>query len=84
MNWIDWLVLLAFLGYTVWDGMRRHGGAKSVTDQFLAGRKMLWWGVGISVLATQASAATFIGTTGQAFFTTCALCSSTSVCRWPW
>jgi Na+/proline symporter len=68
MNPIDWLVLLAFLSYTIWDGMRRHGGAKSVADQFLAGRKMVWWGIGISVLATQASAATFIGTTGQAFF----------------
>jgi Na+/proline symporter len=68
MNWIDWLVLLAFLSYTIWDGMRRHGGARSVADQFLAGRKMVWWGIGISVLATQASAATFIGTTGQAFF----------------
>ncbi|MFK7969212.1 MAG: sodium-coupled permease [Bacteroidia bacterium] len=68
MSMLDWLVLLLFLAYTIWDGMRRHGGAKSVDDQFLAGRNMAWWGIGISVLATQASAATFIGTTGQAFF----------------
>lgn len=68
MNLLDWIVLFAFLAYTIWDGMRLHGGAKNVSDQFLAGRKMAWWGIGISVLATQASAATFIGTTGQAFF----------------
>src|SRR5688572_31069419 len=36
-------------------------------DFFLAGRKMRWWAVGLSVMATQISAITFIGTTGQAY-----------------
>src|SRR5688500_591426 len=36
-------------------------------DFFLAGRKMRWWAVGLSVMATQISAITFVGTTGQAY-----------------
>ena len=38
-----------------------------IDDFFLAGRQMRWWAVGLSVMATQISAITFIGTTGQAY-----------------
>ncbi|MGD8426999.1 MAG: sodium:solute symporter [Balneolaceae bacterium] len=67
MHWIDWLVLIAFLGYTVWDGTRHGKESDNIEGFFLANRSMPWWAMGLSVMATQASAITFIGTTGQAY-----------------
>jgi len=67
MHWIDWLVLLVFLGYTIWDGTRQGRQSHNIEDFFLANRSMPWWAMGLSVMATQASAITFIGTTGQAY-----------------
>ncbi len=67
MHWIDWVVLIAFLAYTVWDGTRKGKDAHNINDYLLAGRTMPWWAAGLSVMATQASAITFIGTTGIAY-----------------
>ncbi|MAO65524.1 MAG: sodium-coupled permease [Balneola sp.] len=67
MSWIDWLVLIAFLGYTIWDGTRRGKDADTIEGYLLANRSMPWWAAGLSVMATQASAITFIGTTGIAY-----------------
>ncbi len=67
MHWIDWLILIAFLGYTIWDGTRRGARSENIEGFFLANRSMPWWAMGLSVMATQASAITFIGTTGQAY-----------------
>ncbi|TNE74301.1 sodium-coupled permease [bacterium] len=67
MSYIDWGVLFAFLAYTIWDGTRGGKEAKNIDSFFLANRSMPWWAMGLSVMATQASAITFIGTTGQAF-----------------
>lgn len=67
MGIIDWIVLLAFLGYTVWDGARSGSASKDIKGYFLANNTMPWWAMGLSVMATQASAITFIGTTGLAF-----------------
>ena len=67
MHWIDWLVLAAFLGYTIWDGTRHGKESDNIEGFFLANRSMPWWAMGLSVMATQASAITFIGTTGQAY-----------------
>ena len=67
MHWIDWLVLTAFLAYTIWDGSRKGAKQENIEGFFLAGRNMPWWAMGLSVMATQASAITFIGTTGQAY-----------------
>ena len=67
MHWIDWLVLITFLGYTIWDGSRRGAQSDNIEGFFLANRSMPWWAMGLSVMATQASAITFIGTTGQAY-----------------
>jgi Na+/proline symporter len=67
MHWIDWVVLIAFLAYTVWDGTRKGKHAHNINDYLLAGRTMPWWAAGLSVMATQASAITFIGTTGIAY-----------------
>ncbi|MFN1834738.1 sodium:solute symporter [Balneola sp. MJW-20] len=67
MHWIDWTVLLLFLAYTIWDGTRQGREAHNIEGYLLAGRGMPWWAAGLSVMATQASAITFIGTTGLAY-----------------
>src|SRR5262249_42956556 len=55
--------LVAIVSFGVWSGR----GSRRIADFFLAGRGMSWWAVGLSVMATQISAITFIGTTGQAY-----------------
>ena len=67
MHFIDWLVLVGFFAYTLWDGIKAHRKSKSIEGLLLGNRDLSWWAIGISVMATQASAITFIGTTGQAF-----------------
>jgi len=67
MHWIDWTILVVFLGYTIWDGTRHGKQSSNIEGFFLANRSMPWWAMGLSVMATQASAITFIGTTGQGY-----------------
>ncbi len=66
MATLDWAIVAAYLGYILWTGvqMRRSGTSEAY---FLAGRSLPWWAVGLSVMATQMSAITLIGTTGQAY-----------------
>lgn len=67
MHGIDWIVLLVTLGTILGYGVWKHYGSKS-SKNFLGGEKNLpWWTIGLSVMATQASAITFLSTTGQAF-----------------
>jgi solute:Na+ symporter, SSS family len=63
----DWAVLAFYLVAIVGFGVYMGRGNRQVDDFFLAGRQMPWWAVGLSVMATQVSAITFVGTTGQAF-----------------
>lgn len=65
MGALDWIVFFAFLGYVVWDGVRRRSNATDLEGYYAAGRKIPWWAAGLSIMATQASAITVIGTTGQ-------------------
>ena len=65
MHWINWVVVAAYIGYVVWDGLRRTKGTVNIEGYFLANRSLPWWAVGLSVMATQLSAVTLIGTTGQ-------------------
>jgi SSS family transporter len=65
MHWINWAIVVAYLGYVVWDGLRRTRGTTTIEGYFLANRSLPWWAVGLSVMATQLSAVTLIGTTGQ-------------------
>ena len=67
MHWIDWVVLITFLAYMVRDGTRKGKQSQNINDYLMAGRNMPWWAAGLSVMATQASAITFIGTTGIAY-----------------
>ena len=65
MHPISWIVVGAYLIYVVVDGIRRSRGTQRIEGYFLAGRALPWWAVGLSVMATQLSAITLIGTTGQ-------------------
>jgi SSS family transporter len=67
MHWIDWTILGAYLLWIVWDGLRLTKKSKGLEGYFLASRSIPWWAVGLSVMATQLSAITMIGTTGQGY-----------------
>jgi Na+/proline symporter len=67
MRWLDWLIVVAYLAYVIWDGIRLTKGSNNIEGFFLANRSMPWWAVGLSVMATQASAITLVGTTGQGY-----------------
>jgi SSS family transporter len=54
-----------YLLVVVVDGLRRTRGTTNIEGYFLASRSLPWWAVGLSVMATQLSAITLIGTTGQ-------------------
>jgi SSS family transporter len=63
----DWIVLLAALGGAVGYGLWRSRGAKTTEGYLLAGRTMPWYAMALSIMATQASAITFISTTAQSY-----------------
>lgn len=65
MGILDWIVFFAFIAYVVWDGVRRRSAATSLEGYYAGGRRIPWWAAGLSIMATQASAITVIGTTGQ-------------------
>ncbi|MEX2181552.1 MAG: sodium:solute symporter [Gemmatimonadaceae bacterium] len=65
MHWINWAIVGVYLVYVVGDGLRRARGTTNIEGYFLANRNLPWWAVGLSVMATQLSAITLIGTTGQ-------------------
>jgi SSS family solute:Na+ symporter len=67
MHPIDWAILLAFTGWIVYDGLKRTKDSHEIQGYFLANRSIPWWAAGISVMATQLSAITMIGTTGQGY-----------------
>ena len=65
MHPLNWIIVAGWLGYVLVDGIRRSRGTKEIEGYFLANRSLPWWAVGLSVMATQLSAVTMIGTTGQ-------------------
>src|SRR5262245_54058617 len=67
MHPIDWMVVIGFIAWIVYDGLRRTKDSHEIDGYFLAKRSIPWWAAGISVMATQRSAITMIGTTGQAY-----------------
>src|SRR6266850_4355161 len=67
MQPVDWLVVIAYIGWIVIDGLRRSKGTDKVDGYFLASRSLPWWAVGLSVMATQMSAVTICCTTGQGY-----------------
>ncbi len=67
MQFLDWAVVVVYLAYVIWDGIRMTKHSGSAEGYFLANRSLPWWAVGLSVMATQLSAITLVGTTGQAY-----------------
>ena len=67
MKSLDWIVLVVWLVFLVSYGLYRGRGSDSVNKYLLAGKTMPWYAMGLSILATQASAITFISTTGQGY-----------------
>ncbi len=67
MSILDWCILAGTLLFIVIYGAWRTRGSKDINSYLLGGREARWWTVGLSVMATQASAITFLSTPGQAF-----------------
>jgi len=67
MRILDWVVFVAWLVSLVSYGLYRGRGSNTVDKYLLAGKTMPWYAMGLSILATQASAVTFISTTGQGY-----------------
>ncbi len=67
MGTLDWIILVGTLLFIVGYGVWKTRGTKSVNDYVLAGNTSRWWTIGLSVMATQASAITFLSTPGQAY-----------------
>lgn len=59
-TWIDWLVVVAYLGFTTWLGAAMAGKQQTIRDFFLGGRKLPWYAVSGSIIATEISALTFV------------------------
>lgn len=67
MQQLDWIVLSVTLLFIVFYGVHKTKGSKNVEEYILGNKETPWWTVGLSVMATQASAITFLSTPGQAY-----------------
>lgn len=67
MNSLDWLVLLGTLLFIVVYGIYKSRGSKNIKSYLMGDNSLKWWTIGLSVMATQASAITFLSTPGQAY-----------------
>jgi Na+/proline symporter len=64
---LDWAIVAGYIAWLVWDGVKRTRVERSTESFFLANRSLPWWAVGLSVMATQLTAITLVGTTGQGY-----------------
>src|SRR6056297_506125 len=67
MQLIDWIILLGTLIFIVAYGVYKTRNNKGAQDYIRGGNETRWWTIGLSTMATQASAITFLSTPGQAF-----------------
>lgn len=67
MSSLDWIVLTGFLSFVVIYGIWKTRGKRNIQDYLLANKSTPWYMVTISIMATQASAITFLSTPGQAY-----------------
>ncbi|GAA4444924.1 hypothetical protein GCM10023091_35790 [Ravibacter arvi] len=67
MNWIDWIVLLLTLVIIVGYGIYQSKKDRTISSYLLADRSLPWYHITLSVMATQASAVTFLSAPGQAY-----------------
>ncbi|HYC86643.1 MAG TPA: sodium:solute symporter, partial [Chryseosolibacter sp.] len=66
MNYIDWIVLVGTIAFIVLYGTWKTRKTQTMEGYLKADNTMKWWMIGISIMATQASAVTFLSTPGQA------------------
>ena len=64
---IDWIILMGTLTFIVLYGVWKNRNNDSIVDYLKGGNQSRWWTIGLSVMATQASAITFLSTPGQAY-----------------
>ncbi len=67
MSTLDWLLMGSFLVFIVGYGTWKSRGSKNVKEFLLANKSVPWYTVTLSIMATQASAITFLSTPGQAY-----------------
>lgn len=67
MSFIDWIVLIVTLSFIIIYGIYRSRGKQNIDDYLIAGQSLPWYHVCFSVMATQASAITFLSAPGQGF-----------------
>jgi Na+/proline symporter len=67
MRWLDWTVVAVYLVWVVTSGIRAGRRTNELDGYFRANRSLPWWAVGLSVMATQLSAITLVGTTSKAY-----------------
>ena len=67
MQILDWIILIVTLSFIVLYGVWKNNSHKDIKEYLKGGNEARWWTVGLSVMATQASAITFLSTPGQAF-----------------
>jgi SSS family transporter len=67
MSNLDWIVMGGFLIFTVGYGTWKSRGSKNIKEYLLANKSSRWYAVALSIIATQASAITFLSTPGQAY-----------------
>jgi Na+/proline symporter len=67
MHWIDWLVMFVVLATIVAYGIWKTRSVKTARSYLRGDKELNWWTIGFSVMATQASAITFLSTPGQGY-----------------
>ncbi len=67
MELLDWIILITTLSFIVLYGTYKTKGSQNIQEYILANQSTNWFTVGLSVMATQASAITFLSTPGQAY-----------------
>jgi len=67
MHPIDWAVLTTTIVSIVLYGILKTRGKQTLKSYLLGSNELKWWTIGLSIMATQASAVTFLSTTGQGF-----------------
>jgi len=67
MSLLDWVVLFGTLGFIVVYGIWKTRGSQNIESYLKGDNDAKWWAIGISIMATQASAITFLSTPGQAY-----------------
>ena len=67
MTWLDWLLVFSLNGAVIAYGLYLARGTKTSSEWFLGARALPWWGVGMSMFATNVDNADLVGVTGATY-----------------